>query len=261
MTLTEQLQRTVFWGGFRVWQRNWDAFKRAWKVEVGGYTVEPFVMLVTLGFGLGHYIGDIDGLSYAQFLAPGVIASYAMFHATFDSTFGSYIRMETNNIYEAVLFTPLEPVDIAFGEIMWSATRATLAGITVLFAATLFGLVTSPFAILAIPVAFLTGFMIASIGMNLTATATTIGAMNNFFTLFTLPMFYVSGIFFPMDQLPDLVQRFAWFLPLTPAASLTRGLVTGDLSATMILWVGQMVLYSTIAYLTASYLLRRRLIK
>ena len=85
--------------------------------------------------------------------------------------------------------------------------------------------------------------------------------MNNFFTLFILPMFYVSGIFFPTDQLPDLVQRLAWILPLTPAASLTRGLVTGDLSAAMILWTGQMVLYSTIAYLTASYFLRRRLIK
>jgi len=261
MALTTQLQRTVVWGGFRVWQRNWDAFKRAWKVEIGGYTVEPFIMLVTLGFGLGKYVDDIDGLSYAQFLAPGVVASYAMFHATFDSTFGAYIRMETNNIYEAVLFTPMEPADITLGEIMWSATRATIAGIAVLFAATLFGLIGSPFAILAIPVAFMTGFMIASIGMNLTATATTIGAMNNFFTLFILPMFYLSGIFFPTDQLPDLAQKVAWFLPLTPAASLIRGLVTGDLSLMMIAWAAQMILYSTVAYLTASHFLRKRLIK
>jgi lipooligosaccharide transport system permease protein len=261
MTLTAQLHRSVFWGGFRVWQRNGDAFKRAWKVEIGGFTVEPFIMLVTLGFGLGHYVDDIDGLTYAQFLAPGIIASYAMFHATFDSTFGSYIRMETNNIYEAVLFTPLEPSDITLGEIMWSATRATIAGIAVLFAATLFGLIGSPFAIFAIPAAFLTGFMVASIGMNLTATATTIGAVSNFFTLFILPMFYVSGIFFPTDQLPELVQKVAWFLPLTPAASLIRGLVTGDLSPMMVLWAGQMILYSTVACLTASYFLRRRLIK
>ena len=150
MAFVATIQRSRFWGGFRVWQRDWDAFRRAWKVEAGGYTVEPFVMLVTLGFGLGHYIGDIDGLTYAQFLAPGVVASYAMFHASFDSTFGAYLRMETHNIYESILFTPLEPADIVFGEILWSATRAALAGVSVVFAAALFGLVNSPLAVLAI---------------------------------------------------------------------------------------------------------------
>ena len=261
MAFVATIQRSRFWGGFRVWQRDWDAFRRAWKVEAGGYTVEPFVMLVTLGFGLGHYIGDIDGLTYAQFLAPGVVASYAMFHASFDSTFGAYLRMETHHIYESILFTPLEPADIVFGEILWSATRAALAGVSVVFAAALFGLVNSPLAVLAIPVAFLTGFMIASIGMNLTAVATTISAMNNFFTLFVLPMFYVSGIFFPIDHLPEVVGRLTVLLPLTPAASLMRELFNGELTPIMFVWVGQMLLYSAIAYWTASHLIRRRLIK
>ena len=108
-TIALPLRSTVLWGGFRVWQRNRDAFIRAWKVEIGGIAVEPFIMLVTIGFGLGAYIQDIDGQSYAEFLAPGVIAGYAMFHASFDSTYGAYLRMETHNIYEAVLFTPWAP--------------------------------------------------------------------------------------------------------------------------------------------------------
>ena len=259
--LAQAVQNSVWWGGWRIWQRNRDAFLRSWKVEVGGIAVEPFIMLVAIGFGLGSYIQDLGGQSYAEFLAPGLIASYAMFHATFDSTYGAYLRMETHNIYEAVLFTPLGPEDIVTGEVMWGATRATLSGAAVLLVAVAFGLIDSPYAVLAIPVAYLIGFSIGAIAMILTATATTIGAMNNFFTLFILPMFYVSGVFFPLDRLPDWVQIATWALPLTPSAALVRGLVTGDLSWWMAVWVLELVAVSLVALKLASYFMRRRLIK
>ena len=259
--VAQALRSSVWWGGWRVWQRNRDAFLRSWKVEIGGIVVEPFIMLVAIGFGLGAYIQDIGDMSYAEFLAPGIIASYAMFHATFDSTFGAYLRMETHNIYEAVLFTPLGPEDIVTGEVMWSASRATLSGTAVLLVAVAFGLISSPLAILAIPSAYLIGFSIASIAMMLTATATTIGAMNNFFTLFILPMFYVSGVFFPLDRLPEWVQTASWALPLTPSAALVRGLATGDLSWWMVAWVLELVMVSLVALRLASALMRRRLIK
>ena len=208
-TIALSLRRSVVWGGFRVWQRNRDAIVRSWKVEVGGIVIEPFIMLVAMGFGLGAFVDDFGDLTYAEFLAGGIVASYAMFHATFDSTFGAYLRMESHHIYEAVLFTPLGPEDIVVGEVMWGATRATLSGTSVLVVASMFGLVGSPLAILAVPSAFLIGFMISSIAMIMTATATTIGAMNNFFTLFILPMFYVSGVFFPLDRLPEAVQTLS----------------------------------------------------
>ena len=126
-TLGQRIQNTSLWGGYRVWQRNRDAFFRAWKVEVGGIAIEPFVFLIAIGFGLGSYIQDVDGFTYAEFLTPGAIAEYAMFHATFDSTYGSYLRMETHHVYEAVLFTPLGPADIVWGEVLWAATRGLLS--------------------------------------------------------------------------------------------------------------------------------------
>ena len=260
-TIAASVQGTVVWGGFRVWQRNRDAFLRAWKVEVGGITIEPFIMLVAIGFGLGAYIQDIGDLSYAEFLAPGVIASYAMFHAAFDASYGAYLRMETHHIYEAILFTPLGPEDIVVGEVMWSGTRAVVSATAVLVAAAMFGLVSSPLAVLAIPCAYLIGLMIASIAMILTATATTIGAMNNFFTLFILPMFYVSGVFFPLDRLPQGVQVASWALPLTPSAALVRGLVAGDTSWLMVLWALELLAYTVVGLWLASFFMRRRLIK
>ena len=261
ISVTRTVQNSIIWGGFRVWQRNRDAFFRSWRVEVGGIFVEPFILLVALGFGLGSYIQDFDDLSYAEFLAPGIIASYAMFHATFDSTFGAYLRMETHHIYEAVLFTPLGPEDIVVGEVMWSATRAVLSAVAVLVVATIFGLVHSPMAVLAIPCAYLIGLSIASIAMIMTATASTIGAMNNFFTLFVLPMFWISGVFFPLDRLPEWAQTLAWVLPLTPSAALVRGLVTGDVSWIMLAWVAELMAYTVVALFLASYFMRRRLIK
>ncbi|MCH8226150.1 MAG: ABC transporter permease [Chloroflexi bacterium] len=259
--LAVMLRSSVLWGGYHVWQRNRDAFLRGWKVEVGGVIIEPFILLVAMGFGLGAYIEDIGDMSYAEFLAPGLVASYAMFHATFDSTYGAYLRMESHHIYEAMLYTPISPADIVVGEVMWSATRAVVSSTAILLVATSFGLVSSPLAILAIPCAYLIGVTIAALAMILTSTATSIGAMNNFYTLFVLPMFYVSGVFFPLDRLPIGVQIFSWALPLTPGASLMRGLVTGDTTWFMVLWALELVAVAAVALWLASMLMTRRLIK
>ena len=261
MTLAHAVQSSIIWGGWRVWQRNRDAFLRGWRVEVGGIAVEPFIVLVAIGFGLGNYVETFGDLTYAEFVAPGIIASYAVFHATFDSTYGAYLRMETHHVYDAILFTPLGPEDIVFGEVVWSASRSVITGLAVLFVAVIFGLVGSPLAVLAIPAAFLIGFTIASIAMVMTATATTIGAMNNFFTLFITPMLFLSGAFFPLERLPDAVEMAAWALPLTPSVALVRGLVTGEPSWMMLLWVLELLAMSGAALWLASVLMRRRLIK
>ena len=260
-TVAQAVQGTIFWGGYRVWQRNRDAFLRAWSVEVGGIVVEPFIMLAAIGFGLGGFVEDIGDLRYAEWFAPGAMAALAMFHATFDSTFGAYIRMETNHIYEAVLSTPLGPEDIVMGEVMWAATRAVLPATAVLLAATMFGVVVSPLAVLAIPCAFLLGLTIASIAMIATATAATVGALNNFFTLFILPMFWLSGVFFPIDRMPDVLQTAAWALPLTPATALVRGLFIGETSWLMAAWALDLLAFSMVALWVASVFMRRRLIK
>ena len=260
MRVADAVRGSSVWRARRVWQRNRDALLRGWAVEVGGIAVEPFIVLLALGFGLGAYVEEIHGLAYAEFVAPGLIASYAMFHATFDSTFGAYLRMETHHVYEAMLFTPLEPEDIVLGEVMSGASRSALSGLAVLVAAAAFGLVGSPFALLAIPCAFLTGLVFAALSMILTATVTTIAELNNFFTLFVTPLFFLSGVFFPLDSLPEGVRMAAWVLPLTPSVALIRGLVTGDLSWWMALWALQLLVVTLGALRLASFFMRRRLI-
>jgi lipooligosaccharide transport system permease protein len=105
------------------------------------------------------------------------------------------------------------------------------------------------------------GLMFASIAMVMTSSATTIGSINNFFTLFLLPMFWICGAFFPIERLPEHLQVASWALPLTPAVALIRGLMIGDLSWWMLAWTLELVAFGLAALWLASRLMRRRLIK
>ena len=229
---------------------------------MGGLFVEPFILLVAMGFGLGAYVGPIGDLSYAEFIAPGIIASYAMFHATFDSTWGAYLRMESHHIYEAMLFTPMEPADIVVGEVMWGATKGVISACRRAYRRRGLRADRLPARPAHHPGRIPDRPLIRQPWPWCSLRPrTTIGAMNNFLTLFILPMFYVSGTFFPLDNLPDLVQKAAWALPLTPAAALVRGLVTEDLSLWMLAWTAELVAYTVIPLYLASHFMKKRLIK
>ena len=255
------LRGTALWGGVRVWQRNRDVFMRSWALDCGGLVVEPFFIVLAMGFGLGLYIDSIEGLPYGDFVAPGILAGYAMYHASFDQTFGAYLRLETHHIYDAMLSTPLGPQDIVVGEVLWGATRSLMTGGAVLCVAAVFGLVGSPLAVLALPAAWLVGVAFGCIGMTLTASVRSLGAIENYFTVILTPMFMFSGIFFPLDELPLGVRIVSWVLPLTPGVELARGLFTGQLSGWMALWALELVGYALVFYLLAARLMTRRLIR
>jgi len=246
---------------FRVWQRNRDAFLHQWGAEFGGFLVEPVIMLTAMGFGLGGYVGDIGGVSYASFVAPGILVAYAMFHSAFESTYGSYMRMETHRIFDGIIVTPVNTRELILGEAMWAATRSVIAGASVLLVAFSFGLVHSPLAIFALFVAFLTGLIFSALALMLVSIAPSIGTLNNFFTIFITPMFFFSGIFFPLDRFPDLLERLTWLFPLTHAAYLSRGLTMGQLDGSMGVSALCLILYAIVLLPAAVKLMRRRLVK
>jgi lipooligosaccharide transport system permease protein len=246
---------------YRVWQRNRDVFLHQWAAEVGGFIVEPFIMLAAMGFGLGGYVGDIQGVSYAAFVAPGILVAYAMFHSSFEATYGVYMRMETHRLFDGIVVTPVSVEELVLGEAVWAATRSILAGISVLVVATLFGLVHSPLALLSIPVAFITGVVFASLALMLVSVAPSIGTLNNFFTIFITPMFFFSGIFFPLERFPTILENLAWLSPLTHSAHVSRGLMLGQLDWGVAMSSVVLGLYATILLPICVVLMRRRLVK
>ncbi|MBI2906315.1 MAG: ABC transporter permease [Chloroflexi bacterium] len=211
----------------RVWQRNRDVFFKLWRSEVPGFFAEPLLILLAMGAGLGAYVVLTGGQRYIEFIAPGLVAAYAMFSASFECTYGSFIRMKFQRTYDAIIATPLNIEDVVAGEILWGATRSLITSCVILTVIFAFGLVKSPWALLAIPLSVLSGLMFASIATVYTSIAPAIYSFNYYFTLFITPMFFFSGIFFPLDALPAIVQQLGWIAPLTPVANLARALVTG----------------------------------
>ncbi len=242
-----------------MWQRNADVFVKLWRSEAPGSLFEPLVILLSLGIGLGAYVGLVGGQRYIDFIAPGIIAGYAMFSSTFECTYGSFIRMEFQKTYDAIISTPLSVEDVITGEIFWGATRSMLTGAVILGVATAFQLIHSPWALLIPFLAFFEGFMFSCISLAYTAVVPSINTFNYFFTLFVTPMFYFSGAFFPLSSFPQIIQTFSWVVPLTPAVYIARGLNEGSFNVDMLIGMFVIIGLSLLMFPIALRLMRRRL--
>jgi lipooligosaccharide transport system permease protein len=251
--------RPFSWRFFRLWQRNRDVFFRLWHSEGAGAIIEPILVLLAFGMGMGAFIGAIDGQRYIEFIAPGIIAAYAMFAASFECTYGSYFRMEHHYTFDAILATPLNVEDITAGEIFWGATRAFMTGCIILAIAAAFQLVHSPWALLIPLVVGLSGVMFASVSLFFTSIVPSIYTFNFFFTLFITPMFLLSGVFFPLTQFPKIVQTLSWIAPLTPVAYLARGLFQGEFQPNMLLALGIIIAWAVAFFSISLVTMRRRL--
>ncbi|MBI2958484.1 MAG: ABC transporter permease, partial [Chloroflexi bacterium] len=212
---------------YRLWQRNRDVFFRVWYSELPGAIAEPLFVLLAMGLGLGGFVGSVNGGSYIQFIAPGIIASYAMFSPTFECTYASYVRMHYQRTYDAIIATPLNVDDVIAGEIFWGTTRAVMTAVVILAVVVAFGLVSSPWALLVPFLAALEGLLFASIAMFYTSLVRSIYTFNYYFTLVVTPMFFFGEVFFPLSSFPPAVQQFAWVVPLTWVSKLMRGLTSG----------------------------------
>ena len=252
--------RPFSWRFIRVWQRNRDVFFRLWHSEAPGIIAEPVIVLLAMGIGLGVYVDVVDGQRYIEFIAPGIMASYAMFSASFECTYGTFIRMEYQRTYDAIITTPLDVEDVIAGEIFWGATRSFMTGTVVLGIASIFQLVHSPWATLVPLVAFLEGVMFASIAMLYTSFVPAIYSFNYYFTLFITPMFFISGVFFPLDSFPQLMQNLSWIAPLTSVVQLNRALVSGQVHFGLF-WPLVLVVALGVIFFTMSLVfMKRRLI-
>lgn len=245
------------WRFLRVWQRNRDVFFRLWHSEAPGFLAEPIIILLAMGLGLGAYVGLVNGQEYIEFITPGIVASYAMFSASFECTYGSFVRMEYQKTYDAIIATPLNVEDVIAGEIFWGATRALMTGTVILVIAAAFQLVHSPWVLLIPLVSFLEGIMFAAIAISFTSIVPAIYSFNYFFTLFITPMFFFSGVFFPLDSFPAIVQNLSWIAPLTPVVRLTRALFSGGFELSL-LWAIAYIIVLTLVFFSISLVMMKR---
>lgn len=224
---------------FRVWQRNFTVYTKLYKSSMALNFVEPIFYLIALGFGLGAFVKEINGVPYIKFIAPGIIASSSMFATTSECTYGTYVRMTYQKTFDAILATPVNINDLVAGELMWGATKSILYGTIIMAVMSVFGLIDSPTIILAVPLLFISGLIFAVIAVIVTAIVPGIDSFSYYFTIVITPMFLFSGIFFPLDNLPPIVSKIAFFLPLYHLVNICRSFSSGLLHIAIwdIVWI------------------------
>lgn len=240
------------------------ASRSAWLAIFSGF-FEPLFFLAAMGRGLGSLVGAVPGpdghpLSYAAFIAPGLLAASAMNGAVYDATFSFFLKLKYAKLYDAMLATPLGPVDIALGEIGWALIRGGMYSASFLAIMLAAGLIFSPWALLALPVALFVAFAFAAIGI---AATTFMRSWQDFdlVQLAVVPMFLFSATFFPLSVYPSTLQTLVQAFPLYHAVALMRGLTTGVVGWPMLGHLAYFVMMAAVGVAVSSRRLNTLLLR
>lgn len=221
----------------RIWEKNYIAYRRLWKVVFSGF-FEPVFYLFAVGIGVGALVGDValpngQSVPYAAFVAPAMMAASAMNGAVIETTFNIFFKLQFGKVYEGILTTPMKPSDIAIGEIGWALLRGLLYSTAFVGVMWALGMTESWLAVFAVPAATLVGFAFGAAGL---AAATWMKSWQDFdlVTLVTMPLFLFSGSFFPIDEYPSILQAAVKLSPLYQGNELLRGFTLGIIDWSML---------------------------
>lgn len=245
----------------RVFYRNLRVFLKTWKANIMFHFIEPVLYLWAMGFGLGLYVNDVNGMSYVNFLAPGLIASSAMFSTSYEMTYDSFTRMSYHKTFHAMVATPVSMDDVVMGEISYGTFKGVLYGSVFFFVTLLFGLVKSPLAVLIVVPLFLLSLTFSVLSLIWTSVAPNYDSFGYFFTLFVSPMFLFSGIFFPVESLPAGIWLLPWFTPLYHAVEVIRPLVLGQINSTTVWHLGLLAVFAFLPLRLPLAMVKNRLIR
>jgi lipooligosaccharide transport system permease protein len=244
-------------------------YRRTFRASAFTSFLTPLLFLTAMGLGLGGYVdrsggASLGGLTYLQFLAPGLLAATVMQSAAFEATFPIIGGLNWQRTFHAMYATPLSPRDIALGNLAWMAIRLAMVSSVFTVVIVLFGAAHSPLVVLGIPVAVLTGMAFAAPIAAFSATQRTPNRFNVIFRFGITPLFLFSGTFFPITQLPAFLQGVAWLSPLWHGVDLTRGLVLGTFVDNPPVMIAHVVILSVIVVVSSwatIVLIERRLIR
>ena len=224
-------------GGRRAAFEYWlAAYRRTWRGSVVSSLISPLLFLAAMGVGLGSLInngtGEIEGVRYAAYLAPGLLAAAVMQTAEGEATWPVMGAIKWQRTYLGMLASPLTVTDVLLGHLAFMMLRCVITATAFTLVTAVFGLVESPVgALLALLAGVLTGLAFAAPVAAYSATQQRETGFILLYRFGVVPMFLFSGTFFPISQLPALLQPVAWVTPLWHGVSLCRDLALSDGSA------------------------------
>jgi lipooligosaccharide transport system permease protein len=223
---------------------------------------EPLMWLVAFGYGLGALVGEVtlgtDKVPYILFLASGSICMSAMNAATFEALYSAFSRMHVQKTWDGILNAPMRLDDVLLAEMLWAAFKALFTITAILGVMFALGITHSWKLLAAWPILLFVGITFSCIALIFNALAKGYDFFTYYFTLFLTPMMFLSGVFFPRDQLPGLVRDISAWLPLTQAIDLVRPLFMDQWPADAGLHLGVLAVYTLVAWKIALHLTKKR---
>ena len=257
-----------FYAAPRITRRFWPVMLRnllVWKKlavpSVVGNIAEPLITLMAFGYGLGAMIGAVQGLPYIAYLASGSVAVSAALAATFEALYSAYSRMQVQKTWESIMNAPIALDDIVFAEMLWAATKSMFSVSAIMAVIFALNISRAPTMLLALPLLGFVGITFASIALVFNAIAKGYDFFTYYFTLVLTPMTFLSGVYFPINQMPEWLQAVARVLPLTAAVELVRPLMLGEWPVAWLPPLLVLAAYAIGGYYLALVLTRRRFFK
>lgn len=217
----------------RVVERELLVFTRLWRGFVFSTFLAPVLFLAAMGLGLGGLVdshtGKVAGLTYLDFVAPGLLVASAIQIAANEAMWPVLGAVKWVKNFHATVATTITSGELMVGYILWTALRAVVSSAAFLLVAALLGAVPSAWGFLAIPAAALCS---AAFSAPLAAYSVGLDSDLSFPVIMrvgVLPLFLFSGTFFPISQLPAWLRPFAAISPLWHGVDLARGATTGTL--------------------------------
>ncbi len=241
-----------------VYRRNLLVWRKLAVASMLGNVADPLITLVAFGYGLGRLLQDVDGVPYILFLSAGSVCMSTAMAASFESLYSAFSRMHVQRTWESILNAPMELDDVVIAEWLWAATKSLFSGVAIVAVVLALGISREPTLLLVIPVVAVTGLVFGAIGLCFNALARGYDFFTYYFTLVLTPMVFVSGVYYPMDQLPGWLSAPASVLPLAAAVDLARPLVLGRLPANPWPSIALLLAYAVVAFWLALALTRRR---
>ncbi|RZJ13133.1 MAG: nodulation protein NodJ [Haliea sp.] len=249
--------------------RWWPVFRRnllVWRKlaipSLVGNIAEPLITLVAFGYGLGALVGQVQlngtAVPYILFLASGSICMSAMNAASFEALYSAFSRMQIQRTWDGIMNAPVQLDDVVLAELLWAGFKSLFTTTVILLVMLALGISHSPMLLLALPLLALTGLVFAGIALIFNALAKGYDFFTYYFTLFLTPTMFLSGVFFPRDQLPGFMRTLSDWLPLTAAVEMIRPLFLGRWPTHGWQNLALLVAYGVAAFWIALALTRRR---
>ena len=245
-----------------VFMRNLLVWRKLAIPSLIGNIAEPLMWLVAFGYGMGALVGEIKvggtAVPYILFLASGSICMSAMNAASFEALYSAFSRMHVQKTWDGIMNAPVSLDSVLLAEMLWAAFKALFTVTAILGVMLALGISHSPKLLLAWPILLLVGMMFSCIALIFNALAKGYDFFTYYFTLVLTPMMFLSGVFFPREQLPTVVRIISDWLPLTNAVEIIRPLFMDQWPQTPLRHGLVLVVYTVLAFWVALALTRKR---